>query len=270
MISIPGATEILTPDDKPSIGVYGVEGTGKTRFAATAPGPIGLLALDKKSKRTFMEVAGALGTQVLVNDKPLMSDSKAIEMAMATDDAKGVAEIKQAYDAAVAAVLKLAMAYAKHPEIRTIVVDTASQLFDWILFKHFGRRNQIQPVSRAGPNQEMIDFVNTLRSKNLVLIHRSKEIWKPTGATDGKGNPIREPSGKFEADGFKNIGGFLTANIELTSKKVATDLDTKFRAKVTTSQMNVLMEGQDLHQYGVSGADITWTNITTILGLAEE
>lgn len=269
MISIPGTTSILMPDDKPAIGVYGVEGTGKTRFAATAPGPIGLLALDKKSKRTFLEIATARETLVISNDKPLMTDAQAIKMAMTNgDDPRGLAEIKQAYEAVVQAVFDLGMAYAKHPEIKTIVVDTNSQFFDWILFSHFGRRNQIPPISRGAANQDMIDFVNALRSKNLVLIHRSKEIWKPTGATDGGGKPIREPSGKYEADGFKNIGAFLTASLELTSKRVKVEsLDTKFRAKVVTSQMNVLMEGQDLHEYGVSGDDITWNNVCTLLGL---
>ncbi len=259
-------------DDKPAIGVYGIEGTGKTRFAATAPGPIGLIALDKKSKRTFTDIAMKLGTTVISNAKPIMSDAEAIKIAMTNgDDPKGLAEIKQAYTKVVQDVLDLGLAYARHIEIRTIVVDTCSQFFDWILFSHFGRRNQIPPVSRAAPNQDMIDFVNALRSKNLVLIHRSKEIWKPTGATDGQGKPIREPSGKYEADGFKNIGGFLTANLELTSKRAKQeDLDAKFRVKVVTSQMNVLYEGQDLHEYGVSGADITWDNITTLLGLADE
>jgi hypothetical protein len=116
----------------------------------------------------------------------------------------------------------------------------------------------------------MIDFVNAMRSKNLVLVHRSKEIWKSTGANDKDGNPIKEPSGKFEHDGFRNIGGFLTANIELTSRRMATEYETKFRAKMVTAQANVLLEGQDLHEYGISGEAITWSNIMTLLGIPDE
>jgi len=140
-----------------------------------------------------------------------------------------------------------------------------------ILFSHFGRRNQIKPTSRGAPNQDMIDFVNALRCKNLVLIHRAKEIWKATGQVDKEGQPIKEPSGKYEQDSFKHIGGFLTANIELTSRRTKSeDLESKFRAKVVTSQSNVLLEGQDLHDYGISGENITWSNIMTILGLEDE
>ncbi len=273
MISIPGTTTDLAPDDKPAIGCFGLEGTGKTRFAATSPGPIGLVALDKKSKRTFRDIANQLGVKVVVNEKPMMTDKEAITMAMIDGDLdpKDKKLVMETYAAVVKRVIDLSMAYAGHPDIQTIVVDTCSQLFDWILFSHFGRRNQIAPTSRTAPNQDMIDYVNALRSKNLVLIHRAKEIWKATGQYDKQGNAIKEPSGKYEQEGYKHIGGFLTANLELTSKHTKTDdLSIKFRCKVVTSQSNCLMEGQDLHDYGISGESITWDNIITILGLLDE
>lgn len=271
MISIPGATNLLMPDDKPAIGVFGVEGSGKTRFAATAPGPIGLIALDKKSKRTFLDIATKLGTLVLANDKPLMSDKDAITMATTSGDTpEGLRDIKKMYTAVVGRVFDLGMAYASHPEIATIVLDTSSQFFDFILFSHFGRRNQITPTSRGAANQDMIDFVNALRGKNLVLIHRAKEVWKATGQYDKQGNAIKEPSGKFEADGFKHIGGFLTANLELTNKRAKTDdLSSKFRARVVTCQSNCLLEGCDLVDYGIAGEEITYDNVVTALGLLE-
>ncbi len=272
MIKIPGTTSALIPDDRPAIGVFGIEGTGKTRFAATAPGPIGLIALDKKSKRTFQDIASKLETQVISNDKPFLSDADSIRMAMISgDNPTGLLEIKNTYTTALKSIFDMACAFAAHPEIKTIVVDTCSQLFEMILFSHFGRRNQIQPTSRGAANQDMIDFVNACRSRNLVLIHRSKEIWKATGAFDKQGGAIKEPSGKFEQEGFKHIGGFLTANLEFTSKRVKTDdLSAKFRAKVVTSQSNCLMEGQDLHEYGISGSAITWDNVITVLGLLDE
>lgn len=270
-ITIPGATSDIAPDDRPAIGVFGAESSGKSRFAATAPGTIGLLALDKKSKRTFQSICAERSTEVVVNEKPFLSDKDAIKMAMITDTtAKSISEIRNTYTEALDRIFSLAMAYASHPEIKTIVVDTCSQLFDVILFSHFGRRNQITPTSRGAANQDMIDFINALRCKNLVLIHRAKEIWKSTGQTDKDGRPIKEPSGRFEQDGFKHIGAFLTANLELTSKRTATDLDSKFRAKVVTSQYNVLIEGQDLSEYGIMGSEITWDNVITVLGLYGE
>lgn len=263
----------LRPNDKPSFNIYGAESSGKTRFAATSPGPIALLQLDKKSRRTFHEITSELGTDVIVNEKPFMSDKDAIAMALADGDSdpKVLALIKTTYTDVVKRVLETAMMYAGHPDIQTVVIDTCSQLFEWILMSYFGRRNQISPISRSGPNQDLIDLINALRSRNLVLIHRAREIWKSTGQYDKQGNAIKEPSGKFESDGYRHVGGFVTATIELTNKRIKTDdLSAKFRAKIITSQSNCLMEGQDLHDYGISGEEITWNNIITILGLLDE
>ncbi len=268
-ILIPGCTMDLVADDHPALGIFGSEGSGKTRLAATAPGPIGLLALDKKSKRTFVEIAGELGRKVIVNTKPIMTDREAVEIAMTEGDSQaGLAKIKTLYTDVVKRVFDLGMKFAEHPDIASVVVDTNSQFFDWILFSHFGRRNQIQPTSRGAANQDMIDFVNAMRSKNLVLIHRSKEMWKATGATDKEGKPVKEPSGKFEQDGFKNIGAFLTLNVELTSKRIKTEkLEDKFRVKVVTCQSRAMLEGHDLAEYDIMGEAITWDNLMMVTGV---
>ena len=182
--------------------------------------------------------------------------------------AEDIDKVKQTYNEITKRVLDLGMKFATHPDIQSIVVDTNSQFFDWILFAHFGRRNQIKPTSRGPANQVMIDFINAMRAKNLVVIHRSKEVWKATGATDKDGQPIKEPSGKYEQDGFKNIGAFLTLNVELISKRTKQDnLDDKFRVKVISCQTQVMLEGLDLHDKGISGSDITWENLMTIAGV---
>jgi hypothetical protein len=277
-IKIRGCSSDLSPDDKPAVGLFGVEGTGKTRFAATAPDPIGLVALDKKSKRTFQAMARELGKYVVANEHPLLSDKEAMQIALIDGEKpEGLKKIKETYLAAHARVSELAMEFAAHPDIRTVVVDTTSQLWDWILFAHFGRRNKIPPVSRAAPNQDMIDFVNGLRSKNLVLIHRAKEIWKNTGRVDkNSGEPIKEPSGKFEQDGFKNIGGFLTMNCEMINSnrlKVEKDeeeedfLGRKFNIRVLACQTNALLEGRTLDDFGLSGAGISWDNLMAVAGI---
>lgn len=267
-LSIEGFSSDLAPDDRPSLSIHGIEGVGKTRLAMTAPDPIGLLALDKKSKRTAEAIGAELGKVIIANQKPFLPDTSAIKLATVDGDtADGLKQIKDTYTLAVKNVLESGMRLAEHKDIQTIVLDTGSQFFDWILFSHFGRRNQITPTSRGAANQDMIDFVNALRSKHLIIIHRSKEIWKKTGENDKQGKPIKEPSGKFEVDGFNKIGGFVTATIELTNNKAPTDdLDKKFRVKVVTCQTKPLLEGQDLSEYEVKGDSITWDNIAMVMG----
>jgi hypothetical protein len=73
--------------------------------------------------------------------------------------------------------------------IKTIVIDTGTQLWEDILFAHFGKSQQIKPVSRGLPNQEMKNLLNACE-KNLIVIHKSKEKWaddKPTGKYERAG-----------------------------------------------------------------------------------
>jgi hypothetical protein len=269
-IKISGFTDDTTPDDKPAVAIFGEENVGKTRFAITMPEPIGYLALDKNAKRTINMLKDELGRYVVVSQKPFITDKEAMSVARldaALDSERK--KITELYSDVVDRVRESAMALVENKDIQSIVVDTASQLNDWIVFSHFGRKNQIKPTSRGAANQDMIDFINMLSSKNVCLIHRNAEVWKATGAKDKDGNDIQAPSGKFRPDGFNKIGGFVTATVELTAKRNAKDLEDKYRVKVVTCKGQTLLESQDLKEYGMSGADITWDNLLTVLGVTE-
>lgn len=280
-INIAGFSYQPIPDDKPSVGGFGLEGTGKTRFGCTMPhsdGVIGLLAIDKKSKRTFQQMADLMDVPYIANTKPFISDNDLMKMAIKSqDDTDGTdkkqAEVKAFYKGVVDSVFEAGGKLASSSNVESIVVDTGSQLFQWILFKHFGRTIKIPPTSRGPVNQDMIDFVNMMRTKNSYFIHRASPIWKDTGRVDKQGNAIKEPTGKFEPDGFRGIGGHLTVNLEFESRTVgAVDrqrgdaLEKKFRVKVHKCQTNALLEGMDLVEYGLSGEEITWENLMTVIG----
>ncbi len=269
-IQIEGFTADLTPDDKPAINVYGSEGSGKTRFAATAPDPIGLLALDKKSKRTFQKIAKSLGKQVVVNKEDYISGQDAIKLAMLdTDIPVQRKEIKEFYGKLYKKVMDTGLALAAHPGIETIVIDTATQLWEWIMFSHFGRRNQVESFMRGAPNQDMVDLINALKCKNLILVNRASEEWKDTGQVDEKGNKKQAPSGKFKSDGFNKTGFYTTITMELTNVGKSKDPDDKFKAKLVRCQPNSLLEGQDLGEYSLVGEAITWDNLMTIVGVED-
>lgn len=266
-IIIEGFTADLTPDDKPTLSIYGQEGSGKTRLAATAPDPIGLLALDKKSKRTFQKIAEAMGKQVVVNKEDYITGKDAIKLAMLdSDDKKQRDEIKKFYGDLFQKVMNTGLALASHPSIETIVIDTATQLWDWIMFSHFGRRNQVESYQRGAPNQDMIDLINALKTKNLILIHRASEEWKDTGEVDKEGRKKQGPSGKFKAEGFTKMGYFATAIIELVNAPKAAEPDDKFKMRIVRCQVNALLEGQNMDEYSLKGEGITWDNLMTVIG----
>ena len=267
-LTIPGFTNDTTPDDKPAMCVFGDGNTGKTRFGCTMPEPIAFICLDKNSKGTIDDWKKAYGTQILVPEKPFVGDKKAIELAVKDATvAKDRDLIKKAYTDIVAQIFEYGMKAAAHPSIASVAVDT-SQLFDYILFSYFGRRNQIESFMRGGANQDLIEFITALRYKNLCLMNRSQEIWKDTGEVDEQGRKKQAPSGVFKPDGYGKVGSYVTCVLELTAKhgkmgqpERDDQLDAKYRARVITCKGNTLLEGQDLGESGVKGERITWANV---------
>lgn len=269
-IKIAGFTDDVRPNSKPAICVHGVENTGTTRFGCTAPGPIGWIAIDRNSKITVEEQKDKLGIQVLVNKEPYISHRDGMKIALMDNPE----ETKKIYTLAVGQIFKDCMALVDNPDIESIVLDRASQIFDMILFSHFGRKNQIESFQRGAPNQDMIDLINAMGGKNLVLVCKSADVWADTGETDSKGKKKQGPTGKMKAEGFSKIGQFVTATIELTAarkKAVGRDdeerLKDKYRCKVAHCKGNVLLEGQDLHELGCSGEEITWQNVLALIGV---
>jgi hypothetical protein len=275
-IKVEGFSYNSTPDTQPAICVYGPENCGKSRFGCTAPhddGLIGWLALDKNSKGAVEEYKRKHKVNhILVNQKPFMSHAEAIKVAMIEKPA----ETKAIYKEVVSRIFDAGMALAGNKDIESIVVDDGSQMFDAILFSHFGRRNQIESFMRGAPNNDFIDFVNALGSKNLVMICRGAEVWADTGEIDSAGKKKQAPTGALKPDGFGKIGKFMTAVVELTAKrKKPTSEDTeealkeKYHCRIVTCKGDTLLEGQDLAPFGVCGQEITWENLMAVIQAKE-
>ncbi len=269
---IEGFTYDSTPDNKPAICIFGEENVGKSRFGCSAPhdnGMIGWLALDKNSKAavdTYKKAHGA--NYLLVNEKPFLSHADAIKIAM-TDTP---AVTKKLCADIVKRVWETGMRLAEHKDIESIVVDDGSILYDWILFSHFGRRNQIESFMRGAPNNDFIEFINAMGGKNLVLICRGQEVWGDTGEIDKDGKKKQAPTGKLKPEGFGKIGKFVTAVVELTArrKKPTSEdptqaLAEKYHCRIVTTKGDTLLEGQTLDAYGITGEEITWDNLMAIL-----
>jgi hypothetical protein len=281
-VKIEGFTYDTTPENRPAICVFGEENVGKSRFGCTAPhddGLVGWLALDKNSKAAvdyFKKHHDA--NYIMVNSEPFLTNADAIKIAMNDDPQKA----KSWYKTIVNKVFDQAMKLANHGTIESIVVDDGSQFFDWILFSHFGRRNQIESFQRGAPNNDFIEFINALGSKNLVMICRGTEIWADSGEIDtNTGRKKQAPTGKLKPEGFGKLGKFMTATLELSAGRkkfldngsdpeaVREALKAKYRCKVVTCKGDTLLEGQDLAPFGISGEDITWDNVMTVLQTGE-
>lgn len=284
MINIPGFSSDTTPDDKPMLGVYGAENVGKTRIGCTAPCDDGLLAfiaLDKNSKRGIEQYRNEnpeRAARIIVNTKPLTDQLDWVKVALLDSADEGeLKQIKSMYTTAVKKVFDQTMVLVRNPNVESIVIDDCSQLFDWIMFSHFGRRNQIESFQRGAPNQDMIDFITALGRKNTVLIHRGAQVWADTGEMDNKGRKKQAPTDRLRPEGFGKLGKFMTAVVELQvergkvyGKTAEEQLGKKYRCRVQSCKGNTLLEGCDLGEAdygGVKGREITWDGIMQAIGV---
>lgn len=230
-IKIPGFTTNIQADDALAIGIFGEHGAGKTRFCITAPDPIGFIPLDRKARKTIEKTARELGKVVVMPDKDFIRVENPMALAvMKPEDAKVY------YRKHVNTVKEAAFKLYQHKDIKTVCIDTGTQLWEDMLFAEFGRSQRIMPRDRGPCNQEMIDFLNALSGKNLIVTHRAKEIW--SGGDAGK------PTGRYEHAGFPHLGYYVNVLAEFVcdEKKKAED-EERYYMNISLCQANADIQG---------------------------
>lgn len=207
-IKIEGFQSLSESPKRLVIAAFGIQGAGKTRFGITAPDPIGIIPTNRKTRATAVEMQKELDKVVILPEKDFIRHASPMEI-MALEDPKDSEQkkVKQYYAQHVRNMMMAAYRLAQHPDIRTIVIDDFSQFCEDVLFKHFGRTWRIIPRDRGAFNQDIIDFINAISNKHVILTHKQQEIW--SGGDDGK------PTGRFKAKGFGDIGYHCNVVIEM-------------------------------------------------------
>lgn len=220
-----GFTTDIKAGDSLAIAVHGLQGAGKSRFACTFPDPIGYIALDRKARRTVERVSKELGKTVVMPVEDFVRVSNPIQLANMKLDV-AMAFYRNHVDTVKQAIYKMV------PAVKSIVIDTGSQLFEDMMFAHYGRAQRIMPRDRGELNQEMIDLLNFLSVRNLCIIHKSREIWKND-----------KPTGKFEIQGFRHIGYHVNVIAELACDDKKEPGDDRFVMNVEMCQDNPDIQG---------------------------
>lgn len=226
--------------------IVGPEGTGRTRLALTAPGPIALINADEK-------IQGVV--------QPFVRSGKKIKVAtfgfQASDDYKDTAIRASEVWSKVAGWHKDALNFA-----RSCVVDTATESWEMLRLARFGT---LKPEGRVdnlyGPvNAEYRSLIKKFRgqdSTNLITIHQEKEKYKESIQA---GKKVSVATGTMVRAGFKEMG-YLADIVVQTSKE-----DGKFFATITKGWFNATVEGMVLED-----DDIRFSYILSLItGLDEE
>jgi len=207
-ITVKGFSSTITSDPTLAVAVYGGEGSGKTEFSCTAPGVIGFIPLERKCRQTVYTARKKYGKTILLPDKDFIRVTNPIALAnLGPDKCSNPSRLTPPmccaphyYRAHVDSVKSALMDLYFTPGVDSLVIDSGTQLWEDMLMAHYGRTNRIMPLDRKPCNQEMIDLLNSLSGKNLVITHRTAQVWKGNNPTD-----------KVKLDGFGKIGFFVSA-----------------------------------------------------------
>lgn len=223
-ITVKGFSSTITADPTLAVAVYGAEGSGKTEFACTAPGVVGVIPLERKCKQTVFKAREKYGKTIFLPEQDFIRVRNPVMIANLRPEKCGAPPTTNAhapvccsphyYRWHVNSIKQAAMDLYNHPDVNSIVIDSATQLWDDILCAHYGRTDRIMPLDRRPANQEFIELVNALSGKHLVLTHRASRVWKGNTETD-----------KLKLDGFHKVGFFVSAVVETTNDATKSEGD---------------------------------------------
>ena len=232
----------LTNTDPYIIGVFGAEGTGKTRFALTGPEVIGCVPLEMKSYKTIAEVCGETGKKVFKPKDP-MSLMVPIRKVEAMEDVKAQAWYKEH----LKKVNDVIYAMLEHSDVRTVMIDKFTTYCTWVQFavngmtgKKFMKVKDKVFQDNKELYQEIIDVMNSFSQykKPVILLTAEKEEY----AND-------KPTERKISDGFKYFGSHTNVLIHLENNKFwkpkIAESKWKFRLNVRTCQGATHLEGPE-------------------------
>jgi len=189
--------------------VGGLEKDGKTHFALTAPGDIGVIDLDRGLEGVI---------QKFVNDKDIYAVNFR-DMPIATQDDHEARWT--AFEDAYGVLLK-------DPKIRTIIWDTDTEAWEMIRMAKFGRLTKIKSHHYGEVNAAFRNLIDRAfdADKNLIMIARYKKqyVKKSPTSDDSAWN------GAYEAGGFTEAASIVQVNLRA---KLIEDEDGELMPSIT-------------------------------------
>lgn len=212
VLSLAGAgfvDPVQTTVPRVSVCTTAGEKLGKTHWALSAPGPIAVISTDTGTRAVVEKWISEYG-----KDIKLFQLTAATALLEAKRGDAGVGEWLRAEEAIYAVV--------EDKRIRTLVVDTATEVWELCRLAYFGKLAQVKPHHYAAPNNRfrvLLKYVyDTRLDLNAVWIHKHKKEYKASG----KGNDESNWTGKYERSGMADVP-FLTDVVAEHYKRLERD-----------------------------------------------
>ena len=232
--------------DKLAVGSFGHAGSGKTELIASALtlGNVGVVPLDRKTRRTLakaQEKYAKYGHKIFFPPEDFIRHMKPMELALLKPEAA-----MEYYAKHVAKIQDAIFSLAERADIAVIGIDSGTQLWEDIMFKHFGRAQRIMPRDRGPANQDMRDILNSCQDKHLIITHQANEIWRND-----------KPTGKFDWGGWSKLDYYTNVIVEHTYE----ERNGKYGLTVRLCQDRPDLIGDEILQ----GEDITFEMLGSMI-----
>lgn len=196
----------------PVLSACALDGHGKTTFALTAPKPLALFHIDPNTEET---VEKAIDSKLIARgDVTLYPVPYPASIFNAKDALQTEAE--HAWEDKFIEPLRTVL---DDSDVRGVVFDTSTELFELVLMADHGRTVQIMPEMRTKTNYKFKGLLNALKrsGKTIVLLHRLRDAYENKSVNTSKGKEERREKidGVYEREGFSKTGFHVNVEVAL-------------------------------------------------------
>jgi hypothetical protein len=216
--------------------VQGPTKSGKSTFPFWGPGPIAVFDFDRRLETVVQRAMNGKLTGVPKEIVYIPFKMPDIDIRSTKQDSsvlRHAGEMLEKFKRNLKLALESSM---KKDGVRTISIDTATELKDVRTCAEFGRLIGIQPRDLGGVNQDMRDWMRMGEdyNANVIWVHHVKDEWITIDKPDRNGNMVKDssPSGRKILDGYNKAPQCVQVVLETDVK------GTKFQIKVLASGLN--------------------------------
>jgi hypothetical protein len=232
------------------ISTEGFDGTGKSRFALSAPKPLGYYILDRGFEDPDEGVRDALQLDRVEAGVYRYNRSGGSE-----------ADLKDGAQEALSALKKDLRESIASKRFRSYAIDTADEVWEILRLARYGRLEKIPPMLYGPLNQEyraaiINDFLRDVggHGVNVIWVHKMKKEYrnKIVRKANGEESEVGEWTGRYERAGFKGFT-YDAPNRLVHSKDLTVPVGQGRFSLTVTKCINAGLEGMVLPELDFPG-----------------
>lgn len=223
--------------------VYGDTKTGKSSFALWGPEPVVVADMDKRLEIVINDFISGKTTGAPKIIKTMDIQLPKVDAASRKLDSAVQKQAELIWDRFLNNYDKALKSSMLSGGVRTIAIDTGTELLDLRLMAEFGRLLGINPRDRGGANAEFTEIMRRGESynANVVWLHHVKDEWKTVVDDNGKEKSMT--TGNVVLDGFNKANRIVQVVAKTNYNDAVKDPRKKFEVQIVRCGVNAMVNG---------------------------